>query len=196
MENDVIKEIEHDDNCFWSYVGSLLGGLVGTIPWIMLYYFFSFNLSSLPVLIPIMAVGGYKFFKGVVNAKTFRTISILSVVVYIFTLVVSFPYFLAIKENMEYSQFINDTSAYQKYFEDVIQNAGTVQIVFLIIGIGIAYGEINHLLRRYRSTNNMIKDMNTFIRKDNDPIDSDDYNGIQFMNQEESPVKMVQKNKP
>lgn len=187
-EEEVIKEIEHDDNCFWSYVGSLLGGLIGTIPWIMLYYFYSFNLGILPALIPIMAVAGYKFFKGIVNGKTFRTIVIISIAIFVLTLALFFPYILAQKENMTFDQF-KKSNAYAEYSNHVLNHC-TGEAFAMAVGFLFAYAEISSLLRRYEATNNMIKDMNTFIRKDNNPIDGNTFSngGIRFTDKNENPI--------
>ncbi|MBR1539922.1 MAG: hypothetical protein IJ629_01885 [Clostridia bacterium] len=187
-EEEVIKEIEHDDNCFWSYVGSLLGGLIGTIPWIMLYYFYSFNLGILPAFIPIMAVAGYKFFKGIVNGKTFRTIVIISIAIFVLTLALFFPYILAQKESMTFDQFKKST-AYTEYSNHVLNNC-VGEFFAMAVGLLFAYAEIASLLRRYEATNNMIKDMNTFIRKDNNPIDGNTFSngGIRFTDKDENPI--------
>ena len=194
MEEDgVIKEIEHDDNCIWSYVGSAIGGLIGTIPWIMIYYFYSYNLPLLTALIPIMAVSGYKFFKGVVNSKTIRTIAIISIIIFILALVLLFPYFISKKAGIELKK-IKKTEYYESYVENILNNI-SIELFSLIVGYGIAYAGIRKLLNRYKATNNMIKDMNTFIRKDNNPIDVEGYTngGIRFTDKNESPISLNNK---
>lgn len=189
-ENEVIKEIEHDDNCFWGYVGAFLGGLVGALPWLLLYYFYSRNIYICTFLIPVLAVSGYKFFKATVNKNTFKTILVIAILTYILTLFGLFPYFLAKKGKVSFIDFLNNSKYSEKYNNDLLEeNNFDGEVFCFIIGSVIAYIEIAVLLERYKSTNGMIKDSNLFIRRDNDPIDSDDYNGILFTNKEENPVK-------
>ena len=183
--NEVIKEIEHDDNCIWNYIGSIIGGLIGAIPWIIIYYYYSVNIPIFPVLIPIFSVYGYKFFKGIFNYKSFKIISILSILIFFISIYFLFPYIISEKNDMNFNEFRN--SRYNKIYIKEIKNNINVEILFLIVGLVISKINISKFLSRYKATNNMIKDTNTFIRDDNKPIDSDD-NGIMFLG-EKNPVK-------
>jgi hypothetical protein len=167
--NSAIREMEHD-NCFWGYVGALIGGIIATIPWLVLFYLWNIDIPILTILIPVLAVKGYKFFKGTVNKETFKIIAIISVIVFIFVGFFEMPNILAKRDNINNN--LNENV--REYRLDILENAETL-VVFLLIGLGITYAEISINLKNYKNTNGTIKETNTFIRKDNSPIDSDEY---------------------
>ena len=158
-KENVIQEMEHKD-CFFGYLGAFIGGLIAAFPWLLIYYYFSANVPLAALLIPIGCAKEYKFFKGIVNEHTSRNIVIMAIVVFCLTIFAIFPYLI---ENL------TDENAKQTFEEDIIETMDS-SIVFFIIGTVIAIKEINVMLKRYSSTNGMIKDTNAFIREDNSPI--------------------------
>lgn len=60
-------------------LGALLGGLIASIPWILLYVYAMMD-SLLAVLVAMGALKGYKLFKGEINEKSPLIIIIVSIV--------------------------------------------------------------------------------------------------------------------
>ncbi len=62
-------------------LGAVLGGLVASIPWILMYLFGNMILSPLATLIAAGAIFGYKLFKGEYFKQLPIFISVISVII-------------------------------------------------------------------------------------------------------------------
>ena len=188
-KENVVQEFEHDDNCFWGYLGAFVGGIVGTIPLLLLYYYTSFYLPIISFFIPIGGVFGYKYLKGIVVEKTSKSIFAISLLVMALTFLVLLPYCYSLRNDITLEEFYEDRHMSYLYEED---SCGTIEIIALVIGMCVATSNLNKTLARYKATNNMIKDTNTFIRKDNRPIEGTDFSngGISFTDKNENPINI------
>ena len=63
-----------------AWLGAVLGGLVASIPWILMYLFGNMILSPLATLIAVGAIFGYKLFKGEYFKQLPIFISVISVI--------------------------------------------------------------------------------------------------------------------
>lgn len=116
-------------------IGALLGGLIFTIPWILVYVYGNMLFSILAAFIAFGALLGYKKFGGVVDKKTPIIIVIISLLVIMLTTLVIIPLcllnkegFTASLENLEYIYTIS------KFKEAIIHDL-IVSIFFTILGI-------------------------------------------------------------
>ena len=50
-------------------IGSIIGALIATLPWILMYIYGEMMLSLLAILIAFGAFYGYKLFKGKIDKK-------------------------------------------------------------------------------------------------------------------------------
>lgn len=171
--NDVIQEVKHDEHCFIGYLGAFLGGIVGVLPWMLLYLYSATNFLVLVALIPICALKGYQFFKGVVNQKTMSTIAIISVIVLLFSQIILFPELYGNRYDMNIKEFYESIHG-AKYLEERSEQLGA-SIILVLLGFSFAALEISKILKNYNATNQMIRDTGTISLRKNSPIKGDGY---------------------
>lgn len=96
------KEIkkEEKNSYLFGIIGALLGGLIASIPWIVLYVYVEMMWSFMALIIGYGAFLGYKTFKGKMNIKVPYIIGIISILVIIFTTLYVIPCLLVIKEGL------------------------------------------------------------------------------------------------
>lgn len=116
-------------------IGALLGGLLFTIPWILLYVYGQMLFSVLAAFIAFGALLGYKKFGGVVDKKTPIIIIIVSLIVIIVTTLIIIPLCLLYQEGFVVSwhnlEFIYNNDVFR---EGIIHDL-VVSIIFTILGI-------------------------------------------------------------
>lgn len=116
-------------------IGGFIGGLIATIPWILMYVYGNMILSLLAIIIAMGVLKGYQIAKGKIDNKLpiiVTTLSILSVTLATFIII---PIFLMIKEdiniNMDNFLYIYDNSS----FVSAIIRDYVVSLLFTFLGI-------------------------------------------------------------
>ena len=123
-------KIKMEKSYFMGIVGALLGGVVATIPWILLYIYGNMMLSILAFVIGYGALYGYKLFHGIVDKNTSWIITIVSLISVTVATLVVIP--LWILHNQGYViSFENTMSA----FKSAILRDFVISIVFTLLGI-------------------------------------------------------------
>lgn len=79
-------------------VGSLIGGLIATIPWIIFYVYANMIYSLLAIIVAMGALKGYELFKGKVDNKLPWIIGIVSLICITIATLIIIPNLLLIKE--------------------------------------------------------------------------------------------------
>ena len=79
-------------------VGALIGGLIGTIPWIVLYVYANMIYSLLAFIVAMAALKGYELFKGKVDKKLPYIIGAISIICITIATLVIIPNLLLVKE--------------------------------------------------------------------------------------------------
>lgn len=122
-------------NYFTGIIGAFLGGLVFTIPWILLYVYANMIYSLLAVLVAIGSLLGYQLLKGKVDKKLPIIITVISLLAITIATLVIIPILLLLKENI-IATIPNIKLLYsESSFLSAIMRDYAISIVFTILGI-------------------------------------------------------------
>ena len=116
-------------------MGGIIGGLVAAIPWVLMYVYGSMMLSFLAAVIGYGVSFGYKFFEGKIDKKLPMIITITSLSIVVFSMMVVIPMIL-IKQagyptSLENLQILYSDSLYM----NAISKDLIISIIFTLIGI-------------------------------------------------------------
>ncbi len=142
------EETEHKElikvknNNFLGILGAILGGLVASIPWILVYIYGNVMMSVLSIIIAVGVFYGYKLFGGKVTKSLPITIIIISVLIVIFTTLVSIPVFFIHSEGVDVS-----FNAIKILYEDMdflegISSDAIIATIFTIFGSSVISANI------------------------------------------------------
>lgn len=116
-------------------LGAVLGGLVASIPWILMYLFGNMILSPLATLIAAGAIFGYKLFKGEYFKQLPIFISVISVIIVTLDNLVVIP-LIELKQGGYIVSFSNLAILYTiDSFKTAIIKDYVISLIFTIIGI-------------------------------------------------------------
>jgi len=116
-------------------IGALLGGIVATIPWILIYIYGNMMLSALAIIIAWAALKGYRLFKGKEDKHLPLIIIIVSIVSVTIATLVIIPLVLLNNEGFQPSLY-NLKLLYQSGdFVWAIMKDFVIAIIFTILGI-------------------------------------------------------------
>jgi len=116
-------------------IGALIGGLVATIPWVLIYIYGNMMLSALAIIIAWAALKGYRLFKGKEDKRLPLIITIVSIISVAVATLVIIPLVLLNNEGFQPS-FYNLRLLYQSGdFVWSIMKDFIIAIVFTILGI-------------------------------------------------------------
>lgn len=120
---------------FKGIVGALLGGVVASIPWVLLYVYGNMIFSFLAYFVAIAALKGYQLFKGKEDDKLHIIISAVSLISITVATWVIIPLLMFIKESISINaitlQIIYTNSEFiGSLFKDYV-----ISIIFTILGI-------------------------------------------------------------
>ncbi len=133
-----------NENYFLGIIGGLIGGLVSSIPWILLYIYGNMMFSLLAVFIAMGAFYGYQLFKGKKDQKLPIIITALSLVsVSIVTLVI-IPLLLLSKNGIEANLNQLEWLYQNSEFTNAIIRDYIISLVFTLLGI---HGVITQIKR-------------------------------------------------
>ena len=93
-ETEKKEKIKVKNNYFLGIIGAILGGVVASIPWILVYVYGNLMLSALSILIPVGIFYGYKLFGGRTTKALPTIVVIISILITILTMLVLMPIFL------------------------------------------------------------------------------------------------------
>ena len=154
-ENDVIKEIKRG-SYITGIIGAILGGLIGAIPWVLVYIEGNMIVSLLAMIISLGALKGYKIFKGKI-AKPMKTIVvIISLLIVIFSNLVIIPSWLAVKNDFTIEYMYENEEIKSAILRDL-----AVSVLFAILGISLAITNINKTLME----NGLLEDQKEIMKK-------------------------------
>ena len=120
---------------FKGIVGALLGGIIASIPWVLLYVYGNMIFSFLAYFVAIVALKGYQLFKGKEDDKLHIIISTVSIISITIATWVIIPLLLLAKESIPIN-FITlqiiyaDSTFLGALFKDYV-----ISIIFTILGI-------------------------------------------------------------
>lgn len=133
-------------NYILGVIGALLGGIIATIPWILMYIYGNMMFSALAIIIGWCSLKGYKLLKGPDTKYLPLIITTVSIVSVSLATLIIIPLALLYKEGFEAS-FSNLQLLYQaNEFLGGILKDFVIAVVFTILGIS---GIIKSLKSQY-----------------------------------------------
>ena len=126
---------ETNNGYLFGIIGSILGGLVASLPWIIMYVYVEMMWSFMAFLIGYGAFLGYKLFKGKMDIKVPYIIGIVSIIVIIFTTLYVIPALLIIKEGLTPNFEILSLLYSNTEFKSVIIKDLIFAVLFTVLGV-------------------------------------------------------------
>ena len=118
-------------------IGAILGGIITTIPWVLVYVYGNMMLSILAVLIAAGEFYGYKLFKGKMSKGVPAILMILAIIIVTVATLVIIPSLLIQKEGMSIS-IENISKLYKNSeFSSAMVHDYMISIVFTILGASV-----------------------------------------------------------
>lgn len=139
MEEEVQEKQNNvqEGNYITGIIGAILGGIITTIPWVLVYVYGNMMLSILAVLIAAGEFYGYKLFKGKMSKGVPAILMILAIIIVTVATLVIIPSLLIQKEGMSIS--IENISRLYKNseFSSGMVHDYMISIVFTILGASV-----------------------------------------------------------
>ena len=102
MEEEVIKK-EKTGSYLTGIIGAIIGGIIATIPWILVYVYGNMMLSILAAIIAGGEFLGYKICKGKIDKKLPIIIMVIAVIIVMVTTLAIIPALLIQKQGLPVS---------------------------------------------------------------------------------------------
>ena len=145
MEEEVIKK-EENGRYLIGIIGAVIGGIIATIPWILMYVYGNVMLSMLAAIIAGGEFLGYKICKGKIDKKLPIIIMIIAVIIVIVTTLAIIPVLLIQKEGLP----VSVTNVQKLYgsseFSTAIIRDCIISVVFTILGTSVVTSTIKKQL--------------------------------------------------
>lgn len=127
--------MEENKNYITGIIGALIGGLVASIPWILMYVYGEMILSLLAIIIAMGALKGYQLLKGKIDGKLPMIIIVVSVVCVTISTLLIIPCLLMAKEGIEIS--LENLELLYEYdeFANAIMKDYIISLLFTFLGI-------------------------------------------------------------
>lgn len=123
-------------------LGGLIGGILASIPWILVYLYGNMMFSLLAVLIAMGALTGYRFMKGKQDEKLALFITIISLISVTIATLIIIPLGLLAKNDYKVS-FENLAWLYQNgEFVGALMRDYFISVVFTFLGISGVTSEL------------------------------------------------------
>ena len=126
---------ENNNGYILGILGAVLGGLVASLPWIIMYVYLEMMWSFMAFLIGYGAFLGYKLFKGKMDIKVPYIIGIVSLVVIVFTTLYVIPSLLVIKEGVTPSFEVLKLLYSNSEFAGAIIQDLIFAVLFTVLGV-------------------------------------------------------------
>ncbi len=145
VEKDVTTEVETKSshgNYITGTVGLIIGGLIATIPWILVYVYGNMMFSVLSIFIATGEFYGYKLFNGKMSKKLPILIMIMSIIIVALTTLIIIPAFLIMKEGVTVSVSSLENLYASETFTSAIMKDAAVAVAFTILGSSVVTANI------------------------------------------------------
>lgn len=124
-------------------IGALLGALIFSIPWVIVYVYLNYILSILSLLIAYGSLLFYKLFGGVITKKTSVLITISSLLAITISTFLIMPILLIAKEGNGLDLSYLEVLYASKEFTKAITHDYIISVIFTFLGIGGIIANIN-----------------------------------------------------
>lgn len=122
-------------NYFTGIIGALIGAIVCSLPWILIYIYGGWILSILAALVAFGAFKGYKILGGKVTKNTWIIIATCSIIAITVATFVIIPFWLIAKEGLGFSIFHFEYLYASGEFVAAILKDYIISLLFTILGI-------------------------------------------------------------
>lgn len=123
------------NNYLSGIIGALIGGVLCSLPWVLIYIYGGWILSILAALVAFGAFKGYKLFGGNLTKNTWLIIAISSVIAMTVATFVIIPFWLIAKEGYGFSVFHFKFLYTSGEFVAAIITDYIISLLFTILGI-------------------------------------------------------------
>lgn len=118
-----------------SILGAIVGGLIGSIPWVLMYVYGGMILAILAILIAFGALKGYQLAKGPIDKSVPWVVGIVTILMVVLSTLLIIPCLLLAKEGLTVS-VTNLTTLYNyDAFFRALMGDLAISIVFAVLGI-------------------------------------------------------------
>ena len=125
-------------------IGALVGALIFSLPWILIYVYTNYMLSILATIIGFGSLTFYKLFGGKVNKKTSTIIIISSLIAITISTFIIIPFWLLLKEGYGFDINMFKMLYATNDFASGIVIDYAISIVFTILGISGIVSSVNN----------------------------------------------------
>lgn len=127
--------MEKNKNYITGIIGALVGGLVASIPWILMYVYGEMILSLLAIIIAMGALKGYQLLKGKIDEKLPIIIIVVSVVCVTISTLLIIPCLLMEKEGIQVNLAnLQTLYKYDEFTSSIIKDY-IISLLFTFLGI-------------------------------------------------------------
>lgn len=124
-------------------IGALLGALIFSIPWVIVYVYLNYILSILALLIAYGSLLFYKKFGGIITKKTSVLITISSLLAITVSTFLIMPILLIAKEGNGLDLSYLEVLYASKEFTSALTHDYIISVIFTFLGIGGIIANIN-----------------------------------------------------
>lgn len=147
MEQEQIKQEKSVKGSYLTGIlGAIVGGVIATIPWILVYVYGEMMFSILAALIATGELYGYKIAKGKINKKLPVILMVIALVIVTVTTLVIIPTLLIANEGIS----VNLTNISRLYengeFATAMMKDFIISLIFTILGASIVTANIKKQL--------------------------------------------------
>ena len=147
MEQEQIKQEKSVKGSYLTGIlGAIVGGVIATIPWILVYVYGEMMFSILAALIAAGELYGYKIAKGKINKKLPVILMVIALVIVTVTTLVIIPTLLIANEGIS----VNLTNISRLYengeFATAMMKDFIISLIFTILGASIVTANIKKQL--------------------------------------------------
>ncbi len=154
-ETTKVEDVENENSGSYlkGILGAVIGGVVGIIPWILVYVYGNMMFSALAILIAVCEFYGYKIFKGKVDKKLPAFILGIALVLISLTVWVAIPAIIIAKTGLPINaQAFRVLYADSEFVSNLTQDF-LVSAVFTLLGAGIVAGNLKRQLNEGKNDN-------------------------------------------
>lgn len=131
-----------DNGYIIGILGACVGGLIASLPWILVYVYGEMILSLLALPIALGAWKGYTLVKGKQDKKLPYIVGIISVLVVTLATLVIIPMLLGVQNGTKFSFDVLEILYASSDFKAAILKDYAISVFFTFLGIGGILGQI------------------------------------------------------
>ena len=141
-ENKKVDNKEQKGNYITGIIGAIIGGLIGAVPWILVYIYGNMMVALLAILIAGGAYYGYKLCKGKITKRLPIIIMLISLVIVAIVSLLIIPAILIHSEGLNVSMETIEYLYKDSEFSSAIIRDTVIAVIFTAVGAGVINANI------------------------------------------------------